>query len=514
MLHPRRPFSRRSPAACPRRSVLRPPVTRPWRPAPGLTTALAVPLVLAASAVAVTPGSAVAAVACRVDYSVTSQWSGGFVASVNLTNLGDARTSWNLGWTFTNGETVTSAWNATVTQSGSAVTAASASWNGSLGTGASVSFGFQGAAAGTPGTPGSFALDGTACSGATGTTTPPATTSTTGTTTRSTTTTTATRASTTTRSTTTTTRTSTTTAGTPPASYPGPGVVTGSTGVHDPGIVKTPSGTYVMIGTGNGLPITTSTDRTAWRGAGTVWPSGASWTTAYTGGSASLWAPDISYHNGKYYLYYAASSFGSNTSAIFLATSSTAASGSWSNQGLVISTKSSDNYNAIDPNLVVDDAGRWWLTLGSFWSGIKTVALDPNTGLRSTSDTTVRSVAARSTAGGAIEAGFVFHHGGYYYLYTSWDLCCQGASSTYRIMVGRSTSATGPYTDRNGTALTSGGGTQVLAGHGSVHGPGGQSVLADSDSDVLVYHYYADNGNPLLGINLIGYDSAGWPYVY
>ena len=61
-------------------------------------------------------------------------------------------------------------------------------------------------------------------------------------------------------------------------------------------------------------------------------------------------------------------------------------------------------------------------------------------------------------------------------------------------MVGRSTSVTGPYVDRNGTAMTSGGGTQVLAGHGSIHGPGGQAVFADTDADVLVYHYYADNG--------------------
>jgi arabinan endo-1,5-alpha-L-arabinosidase len=81
-------------------------------------------------------------------------------------------------------------------------------------------------------------------------------------------------------------------------------------------------------------------------------------------------------------------------------------------------------------------------------------------------------------------------------------------------MVGRSTTITGPYVDRNGTAMTAGGGTEVLAGHGSIHGPGHQAVIADTDAEVLFYHYYADNGAARLGINLIGYDAAGWPFVH
>jgi arabinan endo-1,5-alpha-L-arabinosidase len=294
------------------------------------------------------------------------------------------------------------------------------------------------------------------------------------------------------------------------ATYPGPGTVTGSVNVHDPGIVKKPDGTYLVAHTGNNIVLKTSTDRTAFREAGVAFPNGASWTTAYTGGSANLWAPDLSYHNGKYFMYYSASTFGSNHSAIFLATSTSGAAGTWTNQGLVIESRTTDNFNAIDPNLAVDAQGRWWLDLGSFWTGIKQVQLDPATGKRL--DSTIRGVAGRG--GGAIEAPFLFRHGSYYYLYVSFDLCCRGASSTYRIVVGRSTNPTGPFVDRNGTAMTAGGGTEILAGHGSIHGPGGQSVYTDSDADVLVYHYYADNGTARLGINLLGYDSAGWPYAY
>lgn len=292
--------------------------------------------------------------------------------------------------------------------------------------------------------------------------------------------------------------------------YPNPGTVTGATTVHDPSIVKRPTGGYLLAHTGDNIVLKTSPDRVAFASAGTAFPSGAPWTTAYTGGARSLWAPDLSYHNGQYYMYYAASTFGSNHSAIFLATSATGAAGAWTNQGLVIETRTSDNFNAIDPNLIVDDQGRWWLSFGSFWSGIKLVQLDPATGRRS--DTTIRSIAGRN--GGAIEAPFMVKRGSFYYLYVSFDLCCQGASSTYRVMAGRSSSPTGPFTDRNGVAMTSGGGTQILAGHGSIHGPGHEAVLADSDGDILVYHYYNDNGTALLGINRLGYDSAGWPYVF
>jgi arabinan endo-1,5-alpha-L-arabinosidase len=304
------------------------------------------------------------------------------------------------------------------------------------------------------------------------------------------------------------------TAPTPPATYPDPRRVTGSTGAHDPSVVKTPAGGYLLAATGNNLALKTSTDRVAWSNAGVVWPSGAPWTTTYTGGSANLWAPDISYRGGRYYLYYSASTFGSQRSAIFLATSTTGASGSWTNQGLIIESSTAVNYNAIDPNLVVDAAGQWWLTFGSFWSGIKMIRLDPATGKRSTTDTAIRGLATRTVNSGSIEAPFIVRHGGYYYQWVSFDFCCRGADSTYRIMVGRSTSITGPYVDRNGTAMTAGGGTQVLAGHGSIHGPGHQAVIADTDAEALFYHYYADNGTARLGINLIDYDTAGWPFVY
>lgn len=304
--------------------------------------------------------------------------------------------------------------------------------------------------------------------------------------------------------------------GDPPAAdaFPDPGRVTGSTGVHDPSLVKSSNGTYIVAATGDNLVLKTSTDRIAWRSAGAVWPNGAPWTFPYTGNGRTLWAPDISFHNGQYYLYYAASTFGSQHSAIFLATSATGTAGSWTDRGLVIESSSAVNYNAIDPNLIVDAQQQWWLTFGSFWTGIKLVRLDPTTGKRSTSDPAVRALAQRPTTDDAIEAPFIFRHGSQYYLFVSFDLCCRGAQSTYRVMVGRSPSITGPYVDRNGVAMTAGGGTEVLASHGAIHGPGHEAVITDVDGDLLIYHYYADSGASFLGINRLSWDGAGWPVAF
>lgn len=290
-----------------------------------------------------------------------------------------------------------------------------------------------------------------------------------------------------------------------------PGVVTGATFIHDPTVVKTSSGTYLAAYTGDNVQLKTSTDRTHWVDAGPVFPNGAPWTTTYTGGAKNLWAPDISYRNGQYYLYYSASSFGSSRSAIFLATSPTGASGSWTNKGLVIQSTTSSGYNAIDPNLIVDASGKWWLSFGSFWSGIKMISINPSTGLRQ--GTSLTSLAYRPSGDHAVEAPVIVRRGNYYYLWVSFDYCCKGASSTYRIMVGRSTSVTGPYVDKNGKSMMEGGGTQMMSSHGSVHGPGHCTVFADSDADVLVYHYYNNAGTAQLGINLVKYVN-GWPVIY
>lgn len=121
---------------------------------------------------AVTAVTAQAAVGCRVTYTVTNQWQGGFGANVVIDNVGDPVTSWRLTWTFAAGQTISQLWNGTASQSGSQVTVTNASYNGSIPTGGSANFGFNGTWTGTNPAPTAFALNGVACTGAPVTPTP------------------------------------------------------------------------------------------------------------------------------------------------------------------------------------------------------------------------------------------------------------------------------------------------------------------------------------------------------
>ncbi|MGW3898710.1 non-reducing end alpha-L-arabinofuranosidase family hydrolase [Micromonospora profundi] len=131
----------------------------------GLASA-GVALLVSATVVAAMPAGAAAA-GCSVDYAVPSQWQGGFGANVTITNLGDPVSSWTLTWSFDAGQTVTQSWNTSLTQSGAAVTARNVSYNGSIPTNGSTSFGFNGSWTSSNPVPSSFALNGVTCTGGT-----------------------------------------------------------------------------------------------------------------------------------------------------------------------------------------------------------------------------------------------------------------------------------------------------------------------------------------------------------
>jgi arabinan endo-1,5-alpha-L-arabinosidase len=240
--------------------------------------------------------------------------------------------------------------------------------------------------------------------------------------------------------------------------------------------------------------------------------------------------PDISYVHHEYRLYYAYSLFGKNTSGIAPATNKTldptSPSFKWVDKGLVLESKTEDNFNAIDPNFVLDGKGGGWLVFGSFWDGIKMRRLNV-AGLLWTKDSTIYSLARRAKPAEAaaalpglpanweaIETPFIVRHDGYFYLFTSWDLCCRGLKSTYKTMAGRSKSIIGPYVDANGKELADGGGTELLLANSRWLGPGGGSVYLNSQNQgLIIFHAYdSKTGKPSMQLSTIDW-TGGWPHV-
>ncbi len=272
---------------------------------------------------------------------------------------------------------------------------------------------------------------------------------------------------------------------------------------HDPSTMVTSGGRYWIFTTGDGVWCMSSSNVnfTDWRAeptpyTKTSWPS---WIKTYVPNFAgTFWAPEVVYVNNQYRLYYSCSTFGSKNSCIGLATASSL-SGPWTDQGVVVYSNAGTSENAIDPAIY---AGSY-LVYGSFFGGIRLAAIS-STGKP-------RNSTRYALASGDCEAPYILKNGSYYYLFINRGACCQGINSTtYRIQVGRSTSITGPYLDKNGNDLNNGGGTNLVVTTGRYIGPGhfgyGQGKVT--------YHFYDgnDNGNAKLRITTLSW-SNGWPVV-
>lgn len=294
--------------------------------------------------------------------------------------------------------------------------------------------------------------------------------------------------------------------------YPDPLPITGQRIIHDPTVIRLKNGQYAAYSTGGVVGARLSRDGRHWDDAGNAFAEPPTWWYEYND-TGDPWAPDISYRAGTYWLYYAVSSWGTNHSAIGVATSRSGEPGTWTDRGKAFTSETTDTWNAIDPAITRAD-GRLWMAFGSYWTGIRMVELNPATG-KAVPGTTVRHLATRPDAPYAVEGPSIVRHGRYYYLFASYDACCAGADSTYEIRVGRSTKVTGPYVDSTGTPMLEGGGDLLLEGHGRYVGTGGQSVFRDRGQDVLAYHYYdaEDEGTPKLGLNTLHWSGNGRPIV-
>jgi alpha-L-arabinofuranosidase len=298
--------------------------------------------------------------------------------------------------------------------------------------------------------------------------------------------------------------------------------------VHDPAMAKEDD-TFYLFSSGPGITFYSSKDMKAWRLRGRVFPGDPAWARGVARRfNGHVWAPDVIRHDGKYYLYYAVSASGDNSSAVGLTINETLDPSStdyqWKDQGVVIqSVPGRDLWNAIDPNIIVDERGTPWMSFGSFWSGIKLVKLGADWKVLAQPQEwhciakRERSVLVDEKEPGPaeIEGPFIFQKGEYYYLFTSWGLCCRGVNSTYRIVVGRSKDVRGPYFDKQGVSLALGGGSLVLGPTRDWAGRGGNSAYTFDGKDYLVFHAYevADNGLQKLKIVEMKWDDMQWPVI-
>ncbi|MDQ0254816.1 arabinan endo-1,5-alpha-L-arabinosidase [Evansella vedderi] len=285
--------------------------------------------------------------------------------------------------------------------------------------------------------------------------------------------------------------------------------------VHDPALFKD-GNTYYVVSTGilnpqnpGGIYLrkSTGTLEGPWEALGEI--PVPEWTHEYN--HEHLWAPQVVRNDNTFYMYYAVSSFGSNNSAIGVMSTETPEDlNSWIDHGPVITSQTGMDFNAIDPS-VMKDEGKWWITFGSYWTGIKLQQLDEN---MTEPIGEVYDIASRpNVQHNPIEAPTVFKKDEYYYLLTSWDRCCAGLDSTYKIAVGRSESITGPYYDKEGVPLMEGGGTVILDSHDNQIGPGGQDYFHESGIDYLIYHYYDGDANGVIRMQIWSMDwEDGWPF--
>lgn len=324
-------------------------------------------------------------------------------------------------------------------------------------------------------------------------------------------------------------------------------------GVHDPSTIIKHNDEYWFFYTGNGTPSYRSKDLITWQrgpntfttsppwlasvvppGAGRRGGGGAAQTQPTTGATAattnaarrggrggggvpSFWAPDIIHVGNQYLLFFSYSAFGVNTSAIGVATNPTLDPNDpaykWTEQGIVIQSRTEDDYNCIDPSVIQTPEGELWMAFGSFWGGIKLIQLDPKTGKRIAPDSPMYGIAHYRS----IEAAHLYFHDGYYYQFVNWGLCCRGLNSTYDMRIGRSRKITGPYLDKEGKDMLTDGGSPLLATDGAFVGPGHAGIIKEGDKYWMSMHFYDGAPGGITGgelaIRPVTWDSDGWPVV-
>lgn len=303
----------------------------------------------------------------------------------------------------------------------------------------------------------------------------------------------------------------------------------GTTDIHDPSTIMREDGVYWTFGTGTGaggLPINAlySTDMVNWqRGPSPIAPNTyPNWINGKVPGfDGNFWAPDIIEMKGKYYLYYSAFSASQGMhSAIGVMVTDSLNNPNWQDLGMLVSTNDDPvssagfSVNAIDAGVYRDTAGKVWMIYGSHYAGIFIRQLNPDNG-KLMNNTRYPAVGSGGDWN-EFEAAQVQYLNGYYYLFANLADCCKGKESDYYIVMGRSTSPTGPFLDKNNVDMWNYGGSAVLSTEGIYIGPGHFGYLRHGEQDLATIHYYDGNsatGWPArLDVLKIQFGNDNWPY--
>lgn len=282
---------------------------------------------------------------------------------------------------------------------------------------------------------------------------------------------------------------------------------------HDPSALLDDGKLWIVSGS-SGVSVRTTTDLVNVIDEGQILQELPAWVATEVPDAQSIWSPELVYFEGLYHLYYAVSTLGSSRSCIGHATAEVlavtngeapAGESTWIDRGPVICSKTTDDYNAIDPNVLITADGSAWLAFGSYLSGIKVARLD-STGERLASEPV--TIAARPNAGGALQAPALAEHDGFYCLFVAF-----GAEASHRLMMGRATAIEGPYVDQSGTPLLEGGGSPLVEPDARFRGPGSNDVFQIGDQYYNIYHAYdQDNaGRRTLRLATLQWGTDGWP---
>ena len=289
----------------------------------------------------------------------------------------------------------------------------------------------------------------------------------------------------------------------------------------DPTVVRGKDGWFYAYGTENTwfegvhrvTPIVKSLDLVSWEYVADAFETKPSWK------AGGIWAPDVTFYNEKYYLFYSLSVWGDPNPGIGLATATTPL-GPFEDQGKVLDSESSGVDNSIDPFFYFEGEGRnkkFYLFWGSF-RGI--YGIEMNSSLTDFIGEKFR------IGGNMFEATVIYKKNDIYYFFGSGGSCCDGPNSTYKVVMARSDHIKGPYLDKDGTDIATQGvpGTLLLKGDGiKFVGPGhnAEIIVDDSGDEWLLYHAvelenpYLSGGatrRPLM-LDKLHWDDEGWPYL-